>query len=238
MKAIRIVALGLLALVIIASFACTNSSNPPEPTVSPTVLGANASPESPTPATSCPSPTPCPDCPESTPCPEETPCPACPEPITCPTCPEPIVCPEAPACPPPTVCPDCPKPSEENCRWLYPCPGCLCVDDLTCPGLLAECDAAYKDCVGGFAECTALLVTCNTAPGQVIDQQDLDEVCRLIDDLVGDSQDLDSAWGVLKTKLMMDQDYGVLDWRPTDSAVSDVGWTVSWLRSWATGNCW
>ena len=81
--------LAVLAVVFvgIVSLACASSSGSPQPTVSPTVVGAAASP---TPVISCPSP---------------VPCPGCPEPITCPTCPEPVVC------PPPAVCPQCPDPS-------------------------------------------------------------------------------------------------------------------------------
>jgi len=100
----------------------------------------------------CPSPTPCPDCPEPTPCPGETPCPSCPEPVTCPACICPA-CPESPVCPPPTVCPDCPKPSEENCRWLYPCPVCLnmeCIEDLT------DCEAELATWKYLADECTKL----------------------------------------------------------------------------------
>jgi len=80
-----------------------------------------------------------------------------------------------------------------------------------------------------------LLFPCPDCPP--VTPLDLDEVCGLIDDLIDASQDLDSAWGRLKMKLMIDEDYGLLDWTPTDSAVSDIGWTASSLRSWATWNC-
>lgn len=74
-------------------------------------------------------------------------------------------------------------------------------------------------------------------PAQVIDQQDLNEVCGLIDDLVFDNQTLQGAWGFLLVKIMFDDDFWVSDWSPTDFAASDVAWTASSLRSWATWNC-
>jgi len=197
----------LLLVAVLASaalVACTGSNNSAEESPTPTPVTEAAQLATPTPADTlaCPSPTPCPECPEPTPCPEETPCPVCPEPITCPTCPE------SPACPPPTVCPDCPKPSEENCRWLYPCP-LPSVGDLACPALLADCEAS-------LAECAALLAALLTSPPP---PQDLDEVCGLI----------------RRLRSQYDLTAGVLDqfsspWLPLTFIVQD-------LERWSGSNC-
>ena len=117
------------------------------------------------------------------------------------------------------------------------------VPDLACPdcGLwqsaAEQCLAEYEEATNALTECVALLATCSAAPSQAIDQQDLDEVCGLIDDLVWDNSDLQSAWGFLLVKIMFDDDFWVSDWMGTDSAVSDIGWTASSLQSWATWNC-
>jgi hypothetical protein len=75
-------------------------------------------------------------------------------------------------------------------------------------------------------------------PAQVIDQQDLDEVCGLIDDIVSANDDLQWAWGPsLLVKIMFDDDFSVSDWSPTDFAVGDVDQAALSLRMWAAVQC-
>ena len=136
----RVLLVLTIALLGVATFACASSSSSPEPTVSPTVVGALASLRSPTPVISCPSPTPCPACSEPTPCPGETACPVCSEPITCPTCPEPVVC---PSCPEPAACPDCPTcPEPATCPPTVTCPGGTPCPSCDLPSL-AICELLY-----------------------------------------------------------------------------------------------
>jgi len=86
----------LIALVAVASFACTETKLVTvQATASPTPRSEAAQQVSPT--ATAPSPTPCPACPTA------AACPACP---TCPTCPAPIVCPQCPTCPTCAPCPD------------------------------------------------------------------------------------------------------------------------------------
>lgn len=74
-------------------------------------------------------------------------------------------------------------------------------------------------------------------PTQVIDQQDLDEVCGLIDDVVWDNLDLQGAWGFLKVALMFSEDIWQSDWMGTDFAVGDIDRAVSSLQFWAIQHC-
>jgi len=157
--------LAVLAVVFvgIVSLACASSSGSPQPTVSPTVVGAAASP-TPTPVISCPSPTPCPACPAPIPCP---PAPTCPEPVTCPTCPtcsEPVVC---PTCPEPVICADCPA-----------CP-------QTCPETrtgLTNCIAEKKNTIDLWVTCDQELRDCQAAlPGQQVNCFELMQYASLLE---------------------------------------------------------
>jgi hypothetical protein len=102
-----------------------------------------------------------------------------------------------------------------------------CADSSFWQPAAEQCLADYEEAVNALADCAALLALSNTEPS----------VCGLIDDLVWDNQDLQSAWGFLLVKIMFDDDFGMIDWIGTDSAVSDIGWTASSLQSWATRNC-
>jgi hypothetical protein len=74
-------------------------------------------------------------------------------------------------------------------------------------------------------------------PAEAIDEQDLDEVCGLIDDIASANGHLRSAWGSLQVKIMFDDDFWVIDWSPTDSAIGDVDQAAFSLVMWAAVQC-
>ena len=120
--------------------------------------------------------------------------------------------------------------ARRSATWWVP--GLACPDCSLWQSAAEQCLADYEEAANALTECVALLTTCSAAP-----PQDLDELCGLIDDLVSDNSDLQSAWGFLLVKIMFDDDFWVSDWSPTDFAVGDVDWAVSSLQSWATWNC-
>lgn len=125
--------------------------------------------------------------------------------------------------------------AQRSATWWVP--GVACPDCSLWQSAAEQCLADYEEAASALTECVALLATCNAAPPPVIDQQDLDEVCGLIDDLVSDSQNLQGAWGLLLVKIMFDDDFWVSDWSPTDFAVGDVNGAAFSLQMWATWNC-
>jgi hypothetical protein len=94
--------------------------------------------------------------------------------------------------------------------------------------------ADYDQCATSLGQCANALTACNAAlsPGP-----DISEACRLIDDLVSDSETLQGEWGFLKVALMFSDDISVSDWSATDFAIVNVGSAVSALQRWARSNC-
>lgn len=166
----------LIALVAVASLACTTTKYVyQQPTASPTPRNA-AQQASLTSTVSAPSPAACPTlvaCPTSTACPADTACPACPEVAACPQCPVCPTCPEPVVCPPPITCPqDTPCPSAPVCPT--PTPICnengLCLSgqewmtsETQCLALVNKCTTDWQDTINALNQCNAYFSQCNAA---------------------------------------------------------------------------